>query len=437
MSKLHDKFKKLIKSDFFPIILSQIVYKIATFCSSIFLARILVKNDYGLYSYCNNIIAIFLLLNGLGTSDAILQVGCENSDNVNTQAAYSYFGLKIGTICNVIISIAIVIYSLVFPMEFEGAKIVLLIMAIQPLLMYVNNYNLIQLRIYKSDKMYSIQNALSGVLICVFSIVGAVVSEVLGIVLMQNVAYIIIVCIGIFFTFENLKNLKKRRKLEKKEKKSFVLLCLSFVAIILVSHLLMVMDVYVLGKVLKDTEVIANYKVASTIPTAMAFVPSSIMLFAYPYFVRKKEDYNWVKKYTVFLIVASLIMYTLMAVVGIFASEWILKVIYGEQYVAAAGTFKVLLISFVFNATINITLANIIISKRKVFLNVIVSATMGIANIVLNVFMILDYGSIGAAYATLISTGIGSILYLIFFIMIMLNQKKKLNIKVQQDKNLE
>ena len=420
------KFKKLIKSDFFFIIFSQIIYKIGAFCSSIFLARILVKDDYGLYSYCNNIISIFLLLNGLGTSDAILQVGCENDGNIETQAAYSWFGLKIGLIGNTLISLAIVIYSLFFQMDFEGAKLILLLMAIQPILMYINNYDIIQLRIYKKDKRYSIQNALSGVLISVFSILGALILEVSGVVMMQDIAYVVIIFIGLGFVFPYLKNIKQRRKLNKSEKKSFIFLCLSFIAIILVSHLLTVMDVFVLGKVLKDTEIIANYKVASIIPNAMVFLPSSLMVYAYPYFIRHKDDYNWVKKHSILLIVAGFIVFGLIAVLCICLSDWILCTIYGEQYIAASGAFKVLIISFVFNATFNIAISNILISKRKAYLNVIVSAVMGIANIVLNVFLIMAYGSIGAAYATLISTVVGTILYLTFFIVIMLKQKKKL-----------
>lgn len=421
---MRNEIVKLFKSNFFSIFLSQIVYKVAAFCSSIILARILTKSDYGLYSYCNNIIAVFLLLNGFGTSDAVLQMGCENDGKIRMQAAYSYYGFRIGIIANIIISLAICIYACIYPVEFEDAGIILIIMSIQPILMYINNFSLIQMRVYRKDKKYSLQNALSGVLIFAFSIVGAILADVVGIAYAQDIAYVVICGVGVILAYKFLRAFKERAVLQKKEKKSFILLCLSFMAIVLVSHLLTVMDIYVLGIMLKDTEIIANYKVAATIPTALAFIPSSIMVFAYPYFVRNRQNYSWVKRYSILLIGAGFLIYGLMALGGILLSGWILRIIYGNQYAVASDVFSVLLLSFVFNAAVNIPLSNIIISRRKVFVNVIVSLVMGLANIGLNVLMIMFFGMIGAAYATLCSTALGSTLYVVIFIVLMIKQKR-------------
>lgn len=432
--KKTNKIKQFFKGDFAFIFVSQVLYKMASFCSSIFLARLLTKADYGLFAYTSNIISFFLLLNGLGTVDALLQVGCENDSNFQKKMSYSFFSLKVGVITNAIITLAIVGVSLIMKFPLENASTILLIMAAQPVLMYINNYLMCNMRINKREKAYSVQNLLSGVLIVLGGIIGAVVGGVYGIVIAQAIAYVVIVAIGFCICFKDIKFTKI--SLEKKDKLSFLKLSVSFIAIIIVSHLFVIMDIFVIGIIIPNDEIIASYKIASVVPSALAFLPGAIMLYAYPYFAKRKNSYEWIRKQTRKIVLGCLIAFVLIGVLLFILAPWVITLLYGEQYLNSVAPFRVLIVSFVFSASFNVTLSNILISQRKMKYNIIVSIVLGALNVLFNVIFILQYGSIGAAYATLLVTLIGTVLYVLFYFKTM-KEMKKISLKETENTTKE
>ena len=65
--------KFLLKNGFFHIFSSNVVNKILQFGISIVIVRIISKELFGAWSYANNILSFFLLVNGLGVSSGLLQ----------------------------------------------------------------------------------------------------------------------------------------------------------------------------------------------------------------------------------------------------------------------------------------------------------------------------------------------------------------------------
>lgn len=83
--------------------------------------------------------------------------------------------------------------------------------------------------------------------------------------------------------------------LSRQEKRDFwrfaILMQLNQTSLALLNYL----DIYCIGLMLNTQEIIAEYKVASTIPTALYFIPKSIMFFIVPIMGRKKSDIEWTK----------------------------------------------------------------------------------------------------------------------------------------------
>ena len=63
------------------------------------------------------------------------------------------------------------------------------------------------------------------------------------------------------------------------------------------SHLLYLLDVFVLGIVDPQETILASYKAATIIPTALTFIPSALMTYVYPYFAQHRLDKKWCRKY--------------------------------------------------------------------------------------------------------------------------------------------
>ena len=159
ISTIGRTLKRLYHSGFFTVIASQVIVKIVGFCNSIFLARLLSKGDYGIYSYAQNYLSVLLLLDGLGTISAIVQFGSENYDSSDRQLAFTKYGFSIGCAFNGILSIAIFIYALAGSFSIEGSGTVLAVMALQPIMSYISSFFSINLRYRLENKLFSITSS--------------------------------------------------------------------------------------------------------------------------------------------------------------------------------------------------------------------------------------------------------------------------------------
>ena len=86
--------RNLYQKGFFHILTSNILNKIMTFCSGIFIVRFLTKNDFGIYSYVQNLLSFFLLLNGFGINGGFIQYGSKGNKRV--KEGLSIYCLKYG-----------------------------------------------------------------------------------------------------------------------------------------------------------------------------------------------------------------------------------------------------------------------------------------------------------------------------------------------------
>jgi len=97
-----------------------------------------------------------------------------------------------------------------------------------------------------------------------------------------------------------------------------------------------------------------------------------------------------------------------------FLADWIIYILYGKAYLESVIILKIYVWSGIF---VFMSVAN---NKWMVIENfqkyILLTAFLGMSsNIILNVILIPRYGATGAAFATLISYGIGSYLCLFFF----------------------
>ena len=206
--------------------------------------------------------------------------------------------------------------------------------------------------------------------------------------------------------------------LTKAEKKDFF--SIGFVALFnnSVSSLLYIIDGWLIGSIIADSTVLADYHTATLIPFAMTFVPSAIITYVYPYVASHHEDIPWLKKNVTKL-------YGIMAVVNgvislglYFFAPWIFAILF-SGYTDAIPIFRVLSIGFFFSGTFRILSGNVLVMLHRLKVNSVVAVISGVLNVILDYFWIKQYGSIGAAYATTaiyIISGLLSTAYVAYYI---------------------
>ncbi|MEM3374816.1 MAG: oligosaccharide flippase family protein [Candidatus Woesearchaeota archaeon] len=123
---------------------------------------------------------------------------------------------------------------------------------------------------------------------------------------------------------------------------------------------------------------------------------------------KAKDRYDLIKKYYKKIPLLSL-LWLFLVIIGILISDKVIPLFFSQKYVASVPSFKILLIATFFYF-IYVCLMPLVNAFDLILYNQIFNVVKAIINIILDYILIPKFGIIGAAYATLISFFIGTIL---------------------------
>ena len=408
------QYKKLKRTGFFSIFLSTIFSKIIVFFGGIVVVRLLSKNDYGLYAYVLNCLSVMRLLNDFGASSAILQFSAENHKDSIKQIQYVKYGIRVGLYSSLVSSLIILLSPLFYPYSLDNSEKLTTILFLVPFLATLSEIFPAILRANLQNKKYGILQVFITlshyiplvVLSLFFGLTGAIVS--------QYFYYIIVIAFSVYLCFPYLKKFKDNSVLNKTEKKQFLKYSLVTQINSTMGGLLLIIDTFLIGLLIANEEVLATYNVASKIPHVLAFLPSCIIIYVLPYFVRNNKNFDWVKSNYRRLLIIGSIIYGIISLGLIVLSKPIFILLFGQQYLDAIPTFIILMIGFFFSSTLKIPSINILASMKKLKFNFYINVISIVLNFILNIIFIEIYGYIGAAITTTMISIISSLAYFIY-----------------------
>lgn len=386
---------------------TSVINKIIGFCSSIVLVRIVSKAEYGIYTYAENILSFFTLATGLGVTSGILQLCSETKDFTHKRNIYQY-GCRIGVFTNAILATLILIVAVLVPLPIAGSNELLGMMCLLPLASLLSELQRTYLRTELRNKEFSYANSFNTVLVFLLSCFFAYLYRARGLVVAHYLAAVF-TFLFIIFAFHTPFGLKSEG-VSKEEKQ--LMLNISIISMMNngLSRLMYLLDIFALGIFIKNDSVIASYKIATIIPTALLFIPSSIMMYAYPLFAMNRENKEWVKtRYQKITLYSLLLNFSISFLLFTFA-PLIITIVFREQYLDALIPFRILSISFAFSSTFRIIAGNILVTQRKLRFNLIIAVFSSLFNTVLNILLIREWKSVGAAIATLLTVVATSII---------------------------
>lgn len=405
---------KLFSTGFFHVFFSTVFNKGITFIAGIVLVRILSKEQYGVYSYAYNIYSTIMLFTGMGMVSAILQVCSESENKKKGKELYNY-GCRFSLLFNITLSLTMLVIALVFPMPISGTKVLLVSMAALPLIQLLPSLQLTYLRTELRNKEYSKATNLQTIMIASLTIVLCL--------LINEYGRIVALYISAIITFIFLKTVYhvnidfKRSNVSFDDKKDMIKIGIISMLNTGLSELMYLIDIYVLGYSLHDEKLVAVYKVSTIIPTALAFIPLAVVVYAYPYFARNRMNKKWLIKASTYSYIGLGILNSCIGIFLYIFARPILAHVYGSDYLDATGCFKILAVNYAVSSTFRIFSGNILVSQRKLFFNFIVALISSLLNIVLNILLINIHGIEGAAIATLFTSvlsGLANTIYLFY-----------------------
>ena len=418
-SSLKKDIGKLTRSGFFPVIVSNTLAKACALLGSIIIVRILSVPDYGVYTKVINNYSILFILNDFGFSVAMMQYRGENYNDPIKRNAYFVEPFKYAMGFSLISSLIIAVSPVFFPYKSDNDALLTQLLCLTPILVTVNSFITLNLRVLTENIKYSVVNFAQAFLTYFFLIYGSYKYGVTGAVLSIYMVNIATIIFGVLISRGELSFDWQSKVLHKSEKIDFFKFAIGAQFNNSIGVLLHLFDVFLIGLIVASDAVLAEYRVASTIPQALVFIPNSIIIYIAPYFARKINDLEWIRGNTRKLIAGCIALNGVITIVGIIIAPVLVPLVFGAQYENSVLYFKILMVAFFFTGSFQIPAANVIFTQHKVRANIIITLISNVANCILDYCLIKQYGATGAAIATCAVAMISSLVAIVYLIRIL------------------
>lgn len=411
-----------LRNGILQVFTANVINKVIGMISNMIITRILTKGEFGLWSYILNIYSYASLITGLGLASGAFLFGVENRDTGREYAFFRYC-LSVGLIINGIISGLFIFMSLFIHYSIEGAGIYIQIYVPVLMLEYAVEILSTLLRCNERINEYARIMNVNTILIVVFTCVGAFFG-VAGVITGKYIAAVLSILYLTTLTKSELKMIRKSGGILKTEIAELWHYSLFTGLSSTLNRVLYLLDVSMIAAFMKNALDVANYKVATMIPNSLGFIPGSIIIVILPDIVANNNNFPWLRRNITKTYIWLFLMNAMIGIFLIIFAPLVITVISGAQYLESVAPFRVLVVGYVIEGTFRSLSVNVLAGLRQVTFNLIISITSGIADIVLNYYLIKKIGMMGAAYATLGVEAIASAVSVAFIIYVLINEKE-------------
>lgn len=391
-----------LKKDVTRVLIATAFNKVLALLLSIIIVRMLTKAEYGLYTFAFNKIAIALIFSGLGIISGVMQY-CSEDRNTDEKRSIYKFGFFYGIVVNIMLSAFLFIYGIFAPIKIEGAAKYIHYLSAVPIFSFLYEYGNIYLRTQNRMPQYANSTNINTLTYLAASVVLTFIIGLNGYVLGYYVSFAaallyIILTSSRSNEFLNYASVRINPSIRKSLIK-FSTICALTNSL---SSLLNYIGVELVGYVVPDPEVLASYKIGIGIPDNASFITRAIITALYPTFAKNQTNYQWLKQKTKKLLLGLTMLNGFVALAMFIGAKPIIKILYGADYMDAVPLLQIAAVGYLISSVFRIPFGNLLLAMRKVRFNLLVCVICGVINILLNLFLIPRYGSLGAAYTSII-----------------------------------
>ena len=378
--RLWEGIGTLRRRGFFHIIAGSTLAKIAGFVSVFFLPRFLSKADYGLLTYVDNIRNYVMLFNGLGITQATLRY-CAQEGSDEEKKGYFITTLKVGIAADVALIVLTTASYLVVPFPFEGARFQLVLSSCLPVLYFLFTDIQLLLRATFQNQRYSVYNFTYSFLLMIFQIVFA-----MGFLLIRDLPLMKVKAL-----------MPDRAQVKQMIRFGIVMLTASAT-----SQVMSYNETFIVGQLLKDEELLAEYRVAANILSISLFLLEALLVFILPYFIQHIRDKKWIwENYKKLFAINGVVMTVFHLGLFIFAKLY-LYIFAGPEYMGAAPLVRMFLIASWIQAVFRGISGNILAVTGEEKFNLKINIVFVVVHAVIDVAAVKMLGIYGAAIALIV-----------------------------------
>ncbi len=401
-------FKKYFKNTTW-LFVEKIFRLILVLSVSIWLARYLGPEQFGVLSYAISFVGLFAAFSTLGLDSIVIRELVKNEEKRDSLLGTAFLLKLVGAF--IVLFIIFIIVRLTSSNEFENTLIIIIAGA-----MIFQSINVID---------FYFQSKVLSKYVVYANIITLSISSIIKVALIINeaplISFAIIVvfdsfilaCGYIYFYYHEHLSFRTW-KFTKSEAKSLLKDSWPLIMSGLAIAIYMKID-QVMIKEMLDSEAVGQYSAAVKLSEAWYFIPMVIASSLFPAIINSKKQsadlYNvrLQKLYDLMVWMAVAI-----AVPMTFMSGWVIELLYGGQYDEAGSVLMIHIWAAIFVFLGVASTKWLIIENLQSYL-MINTAIGAVANILLNFLLINRFGIEGAAWASLISYFIAAYLCLSFY----------------------
>lgn len=376
----------------FSVFGSSIFLKLIGFLLSIFVVRLLTKNEYGYMSIALSLMSIITGISGFGGNWTLLRYG-SITDSFRNKLSLFFQLLNRGLFFNLLLFFLIYIISFILNDKFIPARKYLLILGLGVFTNYCFELIKSYFRILNKNIIFSKLNVLGSVILFALAFILTFLFEGLGYVAALVVAPLI--TFTICFKRINKKKYIKNVSFKKEYFSYGIYTGLGVIA----SQTIITSSPLIASFLNIDPDQIAILRTATIIPFNLLILPGIIMTTDYVHlsklylnpFELKKYYFNYLKTISVVFVIPFTIL--------LIFHKYIIVFLFGIKYVESSNMFLVLLSSIFFSFLFRVPLGNILAAIGKANWNVIHALVWFILFLPMCYFFNEIYGIDGFAYA--------------------------------------
>lgn len=372
---------------------SFFVSKIAAFLLTLFMARILSKEDLGWVMYGLNYLGFFIPFVGFGSSHGALRYTAIEKENEEKQKIIAY-SFSYGLIFNILLSLIMLV--LVFVIFGNGNQLLIVsLFMIRLFGVFLIDQAKSEVRGFHNNKKFGQIEIYSNILLLVSAVFSAYFFGVTG--------YILSLCLSPFVVllFHRFRISFDRTQFKNFTEKSFWKFCVTMAFTNQVSELIFLLDVFFIG-IFLDNSAVAHYKIYSIIPFNLFFLAALFFQTAYPRLCENHQNNQYQLQFLFNFWRLMIPITILIFAVSYFGSEYILK-LFGKDYAENPKVFKILIVASISVLLLRTPFGYLLASKGKSIYNLIAALISILSLLVLIKPTISNFGIEGVAWLSLVN----------------------------------
>lgn len=390
---------RVLKEGLFHVLLGELGSKVLRLLASVFIVRVLDKSSYGVWVYVMNIVSIVFLFDGFGIKWGVLHF-CSKGFAMEEKRKILRFAIFYGLLVDLLLfGVCTVLIVSLKPFHIENGLIIGL--TLLQLIGFVFDVGMSFLRAIGLQKSFGMIRLFSTFLYTTLIFLTLDNLKVYGIVLSEflsaSSSAMIVFSIIARTTSQGVNKLPDKTSFELKD-----LIRMSALSSLSssISQLLYLMDTFLIAQLLRSSDTLAVYKVATIIPFNLTFIPISISGYFYPKLSRSADNKGELTRKIKTLTLGLFLLNVCIVLPLIVFSNQIVSIVFGSKYLESSALLRILLIGYIFAASLRIPLSHAISAMGELKQNLINSLISGVTNVILDIILISRYRCFGAAIAT-------------------------------------